>query len=308
MTLDEFHPDTTWNPARRLSDIYAGMESDAPALFKMQREITDPEVVAHLVIEGEPQSKARARMAKNGHVYTPRTTRESMELIGYQFKQENPGWQPPAEGTFGVICIFYCATWQRRDVDNMLKLILDAFNKIAWADDSQVTEVSGRLMRGVADARTEVVVYRTLSNTKPTRACLRCGKTFETYASHSSRKFCERACGYAWRKEQKVTNCERCGTEFHPHSTKSPARFCSNTCAYASRNVELTCQNCGKTYRKPRSTAGRSKRLACSPECAQALVRPIRADRARGTCATCGGPTSKRTYKNCQKCKLGGAR
>jgi Holliday junction resolvase RusA-like endonuclease len=286
-----------------LSGIYDGMGIDAPALFKLQRELIDPEVVAHMVIEGEPQSKARARMTRNGHVYTPRTTREAMEQIGYQFRSENPGWQPAADGTFGVIALFYCATWQRRDVDNMLKLILDAFNRVVWADDSQVTEVSGRLVRGAADAGTEVVVYRTMAATKPTRACLRCGKHFEVYASQSTRKFCDRACGYAWRKEQRRVNCEHCGTEFNPHNGKAPARFCSNPCRYAARNVELTCDHCGKTYTKARSIAARSQRQACSPECVQALTRPVRAERARGTCATCGGPTSKRTYTNCARCK-----
>jgi Holliday junction resolvase RusA-like endonuclease len=43
----------------------------------------------------------------------------------------------------------------------MLKLVLDGLNKVAWADDVQVTEVSARKALALpGQARTEVAVYR----------------------------------------------------------------------------------------------------------------------------------------------------
>ncbi|MCW2898779.1 MAG: RusA family crossover junction endodeoxyribonuclease, partial [Streptosporangiaceae bacterium] len=87
-----------------------------------------------------------------------------------KFRATAPGHKPNSEHTYGVTALFVSGTRHRRDVDNMLKLILDGLNKVAWADDDQVVEVSGRktyepLSRD--HARTEVVVYRTPARETP---------------------------------------------------------------------------------------------------------------------------------------------
>ena len=74
--------------------------------------------------------------------------------------------------SLGVFAVFFCESFQRRDVDNMLKLILDALNGVVWKDDAQVTEVSGRVARGVSNPRTAVLLYRINSaGSIPTKAC-----------------------------------------------------------------------------------------------------------------------------------------
>jgi len=260
-----------------LSDIYAGMGSDAPAVFMLHREAVDPEVVVHLVFDGEPQSKARARMARNGHVYTPRNTRDAMDYIGARFREVKPDWTPNDEDSYGVIALFFCGTRQRRDVDNMLKLILDGLNKVAWVDDAQVTEVSGRLSRGVDSPRTEVVVYRTLTQGPATRPCLHCGKPFRDYPSQrQSRKFCTKECGYAYRKAQRTRVCKHCGQEFsHRGSDESP-KFCSVGCRAASGRTTGTCLDCGASFTVTTTVFGRTKYPACSPECRAAIWRRVR--------------------------------
>jgi Holliday junction resolvase RusA-like endonuclease len=47
------------------------------------------------------------------------------------------GWHKGATYALGVIA--YVPDLRRRDVDNLLKSVMDAGNGIVWADDSQVT-------------------------------------------------------------------------------------------------------------------------------------------------------------------------
>ena len=47
------------------------------------------------------------------------------------------GWDGGATYALGVIA--YVPDMRRRDIDNLLKSVMDAGNGIVWADDSQVT-------------------------------------------------------------------------------------------------------------------------------------------------------------------------
>src|SRR3954468_10598750 len=94
-------------------------------------------------------STARARYARKGQkvvAYTPKTTTSAERDVAWRYRAAAaPGAGRPLERQgFGLACTFYLTTRQRRDVDNMIKLVSDALTGVAWADDSQVTEVSGR--------------------------------------------------------------------------------------------------------------------------------------------------------------------
>jgi crossover junction endodeoxyribonuclease RusA len=116
------------------------------------------DVIAQFTIEGEPVSKERPRFA-NRHAYTPEKTAKAEEVVGWQFRRAAPRHKP-GPGSYGVTAVFFCGSKTGRDVDNMLKLVLDGLNKVAWADDVQVTEVSARKVAAApATARTEVSVY-----------------------------------------------------------------------------------------------------------------------------------------------------
>lgn len=94
--------------------------------------------VAVIVLDGDPMSKARSRFARKSGAYTPPSVREAENrwidrLSGIE----------PFSGNVAVACIFVRGSSQRIDVDNMLKLVMDACTRAkVWRDDSQVTGVA----------------------------------------------------------------------------------------------------------------------------------------------------------------------
>jgi crossover junction endodeoxyribonuclease RusA len=123
--------------------------------------MVEPCIVARFSVPGEPVSKERPRVDKDdGHIYTPRKTAEAETSVGWMFKAAAKGWQVDATSAFGVMCLFRCANRGKRDVDNLLKLVLDALNKIAWQDDAQVHEAAARVVRGAPVAGSDVLIYR----------------------------------------------------------------------------------------------------------------------------------------------------
>lgn len=287
-----------------LSTLRHQMGDDPPVIFMLEKDTRDPLVVAYFTVEGEPESKNRARWSSRsgGRPYTPERTRQAEAKIGWLFRQSSGPYQPTADSNFGVFAGFFCETRQRRDVDNMLKLVLDGLNKVAWDDDSQVTEVSGKVHRALPNgsARTEVLIYRTFDQPAPTRTCAQCGEAFKYYPSMDGRRFCNRACGYAWRREQNKRTCLKCSKEFQK---VGPAKYCSKTCAYSDKHADLTCVQCGQPYSQAQSTAA-THVPACSTECRIAYWRDRRSQAAKGTCEDCGGATSKKSYRRCQACDI----
>ena len=198
--LDEFAHDTTWNPVTKyVSSVYAGLGADAPAWHGTYRENEDPELIAHFVIEGEPETKSRPRFSRYGrHVYTPERTANAEAHIAARFRQSRPGYLPRTVGNYGVAVVFFCATRQRRDVDNMLKLILDGLNGIAWVDDVQVSEVTGRVVRWAEEPRTDVIIYRTPTQGPPLRPCEQCGKPHNDHGWIDTLEQGHRVCPGDW--------------------------------------------------------------------------------------------------------------
>lgn len=196
------------------------------------------------VIPGEPASKARARFTNYGskvRAYTPAKTLTAEAAVRAAYLSvAAPGVDP--DQAFGVSVEFLHETGQRRDVDNMLKLILDGLNKIAWPDDVQVTEIQAakrRVPKG--DAETRVAIYDLGQIQKPRGKCIRCGSEFVQYASTSSRKYCSRGCANA-AKRKPLPLCGRCGATCNARG----ATYCSAQCAgLAKRKPPRSCPDCG---------------------------------------------------------------
>lgn len=273
-------------------------------------------VVASFTIPGEPVSKARARFTKRGSKafsYTPERTRIAEDRVAAAFLGVTHRKGTDPDVTFGVRAHFYNGTRQRRDVDNMLKLILDGLNKIAWPDDVQVSEVFGiKSYVGKANARTEVVVYRTGTVDAPTAPCRRCGKEFRTYRSWmddpNGKKYCSPECARLHRIERRERTCEHCGKTFHAHGESRDTRYCSRECVNARGRVVIPCVICGTEFQQYRSWV--EMRPCCSPKCSAENARRKREARRSkhfpGTCAICGAGTTRKEYRRCNPCKLAG--
>lgn len=262
------------------------------------------ELVAHFVIEGEPATKSRPRITTKGgkiRTYSPDHVKRAESGMGAAYLQQVGRLAPSDRITFAVEATFYVSSGQRRDVDNMLKLVLDGLNKLAWADDHQVYEVSGQKIQSDAP-RTEVTIYATGILASRQAQCQRCGVTFPRPPSHAAKKYCSQACRMAENREQRAKTCAGCGKTFTHASPKSVQKYCSSDCAYRAKHVEVTCANCSTPFTKARSL-NRSGNAYCSPECKATYWRTHRKSAAKGTCDDCGGPTSKKTYKRCRDCQ-----
>lgn len=111
-----------------------------------------------LTIPGEPVGKARARVTQHG-TYTPAKTVNYEALVKQIFAASYPGWVP-VEGPLTMRVIAYYAITQstsakqrgqmeagivrptrRPDCDNLIKIVADALNGVAYRDDAQLVGV-----------------------------------------------------------------------------------------------------------------------------------------------------------------------
>lgn len=102
-----------------------------------------------LDIFSEPKAKSRPRVMRNGITFTPRETKEAQLQIGWLFRIKYPSHKVDELSNFGIRMLFRCSERQGRpkDVDNLIKLVLDGLNKVLYADDKQVLELVARVVR-----------------------------------------------------------------------------------------------------------------------------------------------------------------
>lgn len=108
-------------------------------------------------VRGEPKGKGRPRFTRSGHAYTPKDT------IGYENRIRqayHTAGNPMMMGDIGMEIKAYYGIPKSRsnrikaemaegkirptkkpDADNVIKVIADALNGIAYHDDSQIVEV-----------------------------------------------------------------------------------------------------------------------------------------------------------------------
>lgn len=115
-----------------------------------------------LVIPGSPIPKGRARSTRTGRHYTPAATRAAEAAVRAVWHEATGLGRKPHTGpvTVEMEAVFsvpqswpkwkrelaLAGSWphlSRPDVDNLIKLVKDGLNAVAWLDDSQVTNVSG---------------------------------------------------------------------------------------------------------------------------------------------------------------------
>ena len=297
----------------RMCDTDSVMRANINILTYPTR-LSKARIVIHLIAQGDPLSKNRPRFAlnKGGTVYTPKETKEAEEAIAWQIKANSPTLFCDKETLFGVRLIFYQATYQRRDIDNMVKLVLDACTGIVWQDDNQVVEINAYKFPNVGNelARTEICVYKTGSLENEFATCLYCGKRFRTHPSWRKvhRGYCSRLCSSSAQRKRTKGICLQCGKEFeYPIIQSFHRKFCSRLCRqrhqqFARRSIR--CKNCGKIFAVP---PGRKRPIYCSEDCRIGYIRnqPNKTPKTQqGICLECGKPTSKKKYTICLACSL----
>lgn len=112
-----------------------------------------------MTVPGQPVSKGRPQFTRKGFPYTPPKTKEAEERVGWLIREaqrRRPVWGVDGTHEYRLDALFALKGNPTNDLDNLLKLVLDACNGVVWADDRQVVEVRARMLRGSSSPRTEL--------------------------------------------------------------------------------------------------------------------------------------------------------
>ena len=92
------------------------------------------------VVPGTPVPKQRPRRNARGVWYTPSRTKRYEEKVAVCAR--SAGLSAPLTGSVRLEIRLWLPDRRRRDIDNTAKTIMDALNRLAWLDDSQVTSLT----------------------------------------------------------------------------------------------------------------------------------------------------------------------
>lgn len=124
---------------------------------------------------GKPKGKARPRF--NGHAYTDRETKAYEQQVGLGFLQAGGKLMPKGIPAGIEVTAYFQVpksyTKRRKvlcqenlelplktpDGDNILKIVCDALNGLAWKDDTQVAEMTVRKRYSKAEAFVRVRIW-----------------------------------------------------------------------------------------------------------------------------------------------------
>ena len=105
-----------------------------------------------VIINQRPKVKARPRWTKKGHGFTPKTTMEAEDYVKQAWEEqvgktldcpvEISLRYSPTETVLTVLESPHDAKTLRGDLDNYVKLTMDALNEVAWVDDKQVVRIA----------------------------------------------------------------------------------------------------------------------------------------------------------------------
>lgn len=162
----------------RTADEIAPWTEVPDAVWRALRGILAPYVGATFTIHDNPKRKERPRGLKTGGVYTPPATKAAEKVVVQHFQQVMPGWEPEPDLTYGLLVEFVTTEGSKVDVDNCLKLVMDALNKTMWLDDIQVGATFCYISRGRGEPRTEVELFAWQNNGTPKTKLCTCGVRF----------------------------------------------------------------------------------------------------------------------------------
>lgn len=180
-------------------------------------------MICQVVVPGEPVPKGRPRKGQ-GRWYTPTQTSDAEDELRWGLRAAGVLGAPDADWTMAVSVRFYMGSGQRKDIDNLVKLVLDACNGFVWHDDVQVVALNATIERGAPEPRTWLQIARV---DRYTADCGNCGT-----AVKANRRFCSRGCYDEHQRKGSMRECSNnCGTKvYRQRSDKTQDVFCSIGC------------------------------------------------------------------------------
>lgn len=201
-------------------------------------------VVVH---DGAPVSKARARWSRRTRShYTPETTRNAEAALVLRLRA---AMVEPLTGCVAIVSMFYRPNFQRIDVDNLTKLVMDAATRAGvWTDDCHVSAQASFVELDVKRPRTVIAICPTTSTLDRSArfTCRRCGVKFTragVAAIKNPPQFCSRDCRYGAIRQLKI----------HPGRGVGPKGQVVALCACGaelSKRSYIRCRRCWEEARK----------------------------------------------------------
>ena len=126
--------------------------------------------VLHLVLPGEPQPKERPRFGR-GRIYTPAATRRAELGIAWEATRVLRRTFNDGEGLYRLELLFRCAAKSGPDIDNLVKLVMDALSPrrararpaapgLLWRNDRQIVSLAATRTDRSRYPATEITVWR----------------------------------------------------------------------------------------------------------------------------------------------------
>lgn len=116
--------------------------------------------VAQFTVHGEPIPKSRPRAKAGQRPFTPKRVVVGEKNVRAAFALAYPVFVPLTD-PLRLDVMFFRATAHRVDTDNLVKLVTDALNGVAFVDDHQIAEIHAYRTYGAGDqARSEVRLTR----------------------------------------------------------------------------------------------------------------------------------------------------
>jgi Holliday junction resolvase RusA-like endonuclease len=139
-----------------------------------KKKRTEPDdILIKFIVDGDPGTKGRPRLAKSGRVYTPQGTKLYQGRVLRAFKGQYAGepWGCPVGLSLVMVCKRpsvlrkrdvergWCPYSRNRpDIDNCLKAVMDALNGHLYVDDRQVCEVHASKVYAAIDESPHIFV------------------------------------------------------------------------------------------------------------------------------------------------------
>lgn len=110
------------------------------------------------IVEGEPKSQGRPLFNRaSGRAYKAKADKDAEADTARQLRGM---YGDPQVGNLAMAVIFYRSSLRRCDLDNLIKHVWDAGNRVLWVDDEQLTAVVALLELDRDHPRTVVAVCR----------------------------------------------------------------------------------------------------------------------------------------------------